>query len=109
MEIIQFPTCALDLFTNDVIFAFDDALRWNKCRMDIEIELTKGIFFLEVVFPSTKAHFDLNSPLIGREKKLNFLRFFIGSSAAPWHADSKNVYMSVANITASWSKKAFSS
>ena len=54
--------CALDLFTNDVILAFDDALRWNKCRMDIEIELTKGIFFLEVVFPSTKAHFDLTHP-----------------------------------------------
>ena len=71
------PKCTLDLFTNDVILAFDDALRWNKCRMDIEIELTKDIFFLEVVFPSTKAHFDLNSPLIGREKKLNFLRFFI--------------------------------
>ena len=55
-------TCVLDLFTNDVILAFDDALRWNKCRMDIEIELTKGIFFLEVVFPSTKAHFDLTHP-----------------------------------------------
>ena len=67
----------VDLFTNDVILAFDDALRWNKCRMDIEIELTKGIFFLEVVFPSTKAHFDLNSPLIGRKKKLNFLRFLV--------------------------------
>ena len=74
-----------------------------------ETNVKSCIFFLEVVFPSTKAHFDLNSPLIGREKKLNFLRFFIGSSAAPWHADSKNVYMSVANITASWSKKAFSS
>ena len=54
--------CTVDLFTNDVILAFDDALRWNKCRMDIEIELTKGIFFLEVVFPSTKAHFDLTHP-----------------------------------------------
>ena len=64
--------CPLDLFTNDVILAFDDALRWNKFRMDIEIELTKGIFFLEVVFPSTKAHFDLNSPLIRSEKKLKF-------------------------------------
>ena len=57
-----------DLFTNDVILAFDGALRWNKSRMDIQIEFTKGIFFLEVVFPSTKAHFDLNSPLIRSEK-----------------------------------------
>ena len=70
-------SCSIDLFTNDVILAFDDALRWNKCRMDIEIELTKGIFFLEVVFPSTKAHFDLNSPLIGRKKKLNFFVFLL--------------------------------
>ena len=61
-------TWILDLFTNDVILAFDDALRWNMFRIDIEIELTKGIFFLEVVFPSTKAHFDLNLPLIGRKK-----------------------------------------
>ena len=68
----------LDLFTNDVILAFDGALRWNKSRIDIQIELTKGIFFLEVVFPSTKAHFDLNSPLIGR-KKVIFFCVFIGS------------------------------
>ena len=51
-----------DLFTNDVILDFDSALRWNMFRIDIEIEFTKGIFFLEVVFPSTKAHFDLTHP-----------------------------------------------
>ena len=45
--------------------------------MDIEIELTKGIFFLEVVFPSTKAHFDLTHPSQGREKKFNFLVFLL--------------------------------
>ena len=52
----------LDLFTNDVILDFDSALRWNMFRIDIQIEFTKGIFFLEVVFPSTKAHFDLTHP-----------------------------------------------
>ena len=36
-----------------------------------------------------------------------FFGDFIGSSAAPWHADSENVYMSIANITASWSKTNF--
>ena len=52
----------LDLFTNDIILDFDSALRWNMFRIDIQIEFTKGIFFLEVVFPSTKAHFDLTHP-----------------------------------------------
>ena len=41
-----------------------------------ETNVKSCIFFLEVVFPSTKAHFDLNSPLIGRKKKLNFFAFF---------------------------------
>ena len=54
--------CSIDLFTNDVILDFDSALRWNMFRIDIQIEFTKGIFFLEVVFPSTKAHFDLTHP-----------------------------------------------
>ena len=54
--------CSVDLFTNDVILDFDSALRWNMFRIDIQIEFTKGIFFLEVVFPSTKAHFDLTHP-----------------------------------------------
>ena len=52
----------LDLFTNDVILDFDSALRWNMFRIDIQIEFTKGIFFLEVVFPSTGAHFGLTRP-----------------------------------------------
>ena len=55
-------TYGVDLFTNDVILDFDSALRWNMFRIDIQIEFTKGIFFLEVVFPSTKAHFDLTHP-----------------------------------------------
>ena len=46
-------------------------------RIDIQIEFTKGIFFLEVVFPSTKAHFDLTHPSQGREKKFNFLVFLL--------------------------------
>ena len=58
----SFSRCPLDLFTNDVILDFDSALRWNMFRIDIQIEFTKGIFFLEVVFPSTKAHFDLTHP-----------------------------------------------
>ena len=52
--------------------------------MDIQIEFTKGIFFLEVVFPSTKAHFDLNSPLIRSGKKVKFLFLeVLGSLSRP--------------------------
>ena len=42
--------------------------------------------------------------LIGSEKKFQLFGVFIGLSAAPWRADSKNVYMSIANIIASGSK-----
>ena len=42
--------------------------------------------------------------LIGSEKKFHLFGVFIGSSAAPWRADSKNVYMSIANIILSGSK-----
>ena len=42
--------------------------------------------------------------LIGSEKKFQLFRVFIGSPAAPWHTDSKNIYMSIANIIASGSK-----
>ena len=38
------------------------------------------------------------------EKKYQLFGVFIGLSAAPWRADSKNVYMSIANIIASGSK-----
>ena len=95
--------CAIDLFTNDVILAFDDALRWNKCRMDIEIELTKGIFFLEVVFPSTKAHFDLNSPLIRSKKKFWCFYWLMSCALARWfqkciHVHSKYCSKLVKNV-----------
>ena len=62
LPVLDLEGCWLDLFTNDVILDFDSALRWNMFRIDIQIEFTKGIFFLEVVFPSTKAHFDLTHP-----------------------------------------------
>ena len=42
--------------------------------------------------------------LIGSGKKVQLFVVFIGSSAAPWPADSKNVYMSIANIVLSGSK-----
>ena len=41
---------------------------------------------------------------MGSKKKVQLFGVFIGSSAAPWRADSKNVYMSIANIIASGSK-----
>ena len=42
--------------------------------------------------------------LVGSKKKVQLFGVFIGSSAAAWRADSKNVYMSIANIIASGSK-----
>ena len=42
-----------------------------------ETNVKSCIFFLEVVFPSTKAHFDLTHPSQGREKKFNFLVFLL--------------------------------
>ena len=41
--------------------------------------------------------FRLHIPLLGGRKR----GVFIGSLAPPWRADSKNVYMSIANIIAS--------
>ena len=41
---------------------------------------------------------------IESKKKFQLFGVFIGLSAAPWRADSKNVYMSIANIVLSWSK-----
>ena len=42
--------------------------------------------------------------LIGSEIFFQLFRVFIGSPAAPWHTDSKNIYMSIANIIAIGSK-----
>ena len=39
--------------------------------------------------------------LLGGRKKVQLFGVFIGSLAPPWRADSKNVYMSIANIIAS--------
>ena len=61
--------------------------------MDIEIELTKGIFFLEVVFPSTKAHFDLNSPLMRCKKSLTFWIFYWLMSCALARWFQKCIYV----------------
>ena len=47
---------------------------------------------------------DLQYGPIGSKKKFQLFGVFIGLSAAPWRADSKNVYMSIANIIASGSK-----
>ena len=49
-------------------------------------------------------HLKIALALIRSEKKFQLFRVFIGSPAAPWHTDSKNIYMSIANIIASGSK-----
>ena len=41
---------------------------------------------------------------MGSKKKVQLFGVFIGSSAAPWRADSKNICMSIANVIASWPK-----
>ena len=46
-------------------------------------------------------HLKIALALIRSEKKFKCFRVFIGSQAAPWHTDSKNIYMSIANIVAS--------
>ena len=51
-----------------------------------------------------KCHGKIALTLIESKKKSNFLSFFIVSLAAPWRADSKNVYMFIANIVPSGSK-----
>ena len=49
-------------------------------------------------------HLKIALALIRSEKKFQLFRVFIGSPAAPWHTDSKNIYMSIASIIASGSK-----
>ena len=55
-------------------------------------------------FGLDQEHRKIALALIGSEKKFQLFGVFIGLSAAPWRADSKNVYMSIANIVLSWSK-----
>ena len=61
-------------------------------------------FLIWTLFAYKNRHWKIALALIESKKKSNFLSFFIVSLAAPWRADSKNVYMSIANIVLSGSK-----
>ena len=58
----------------------------------------------KTIFAVQNQHFPICTHPHKVKKKFNFFGVFIGLSEAPWRADSKNVYMSIANIIASGSK-----
>ena len=61
-------------------------------------------FFIWTFFAYQNRNWKIALALIESKKKLQLFVFFIVSLAAPWRADSKNVYMSIANIVLSGSK-----
>ena len=63
-----------------------------------------GHFLIWTFFAYQNRHWKIALALIESKKKLQLFVFFIVSLAAPWTADSKNVYMSIANIFLSGSK-----
>ena len=61
-------------------------------------------FLIWTFFAYQNRNWKIALALIESKKKLQLFVFFIVSLAAPWRADSKNVYMSIANIILSGSK-----
>ena len=61
-------------------------------------------FLIWTRFAYQNRHWKIALTLIESKNKFQFFVFFIVSSAASWRADSKNVYMSIANIILSESK-----
>ena len=61
-------------------------------------------FLIWTLFAYQNRHWKIALALIESKKKFQLFVFFIVSLAAPWRADSKNIYMYIANIVLSGSK-----